>query len=407
MSEVVATTLVALFAGSALYAYLGYPAILTLLTAIGGRYTLARDDPERWPLLSISLPAYNEEAVIADTLDGLLSLDYPADRLQVVVVSDASDDRTDEIVRGYADRGVQLVRLEERRGKTGAENAAVPYLEGEIIINTDASTRILPGSIKPLVRVFQDPTVGVASGRDRSVAAGDADPLQGESSYVGYEMAVRDLETRFGTLIGASGCFYAARRELHRELVPEELSRDFIAAMNARQMGYRAVSVPEAVALVPRARSLRDEYRRKVRTMARGLDSLWERRGMLNPLTHGRFAWMLASHKLARWMVPLTLPGALAGAFALAIAGNGLAAVGLGGAGLLGLGTATALRWPPDRPMPRPVAVSGYVGVGLAAGVVAWMKALARERRPVWEPTRRDAAGGGDEGGAEGPRTAG
>lgn len=394
MSAAIATTLVTLCGGFLLYAYVVYPAVLKLLTSVGGRYSLAWGDPEEWPLVSISLPAYNEEAVIGDTLESLLSLEYPRDRLQIVVVSDASDDRTDDIVRGFEGRGVELVRLEERRGKTGAENAAVPYLQGDIVINTDASTRILPDAIKPLVRVFQDPTVGVASGRDRSVAAGDADPLQGESSYVGYEMAVRGLETRFGTLVGASGCFYAARRKLHRELVPEELSRDFIVAMNAWKMGFRSVSVPEAVALVPRARTLRAEYRRKVRTMARGLDSLWERRGMLNPLTHGRFAWMLASHKLARWMVPLTLPGALAGTVALAIAGDGLATAGLGGAGVLGLGTAAALRWPDGRPVPRPVAVAGYVGVGLAAGVVAWVKALTRERKPVWEPTRRDAAVG-------------
>lgn len=392
MIETVSLVLVSLCAGVFLYAYVGYPALLKLLTVVGDEYRLPEEDPDEWPMVSISLPAYNEEAVIADTLENLLSLQYPGEKLQIVVVSDASTDRTDEIVRSYTERGVELVRLEERGGKTAAENAAVPYLRGDIVINTDASTRITPGSLKPMIRTFRDSSVGVVSGRDRSVSSGDSDLLQGESSYVGYEMFVRDLETRAGNLIGASGCFYAVRRELHKELVPEELSRDFIAALNAHQAGLRAVSVPGAVALVPRARSLRAEYRRKVRTMARGLDSLWFKRRLLNPLRHGRFAWMLASHKLARWLVPPTVPGALAGLAALAVAGQPLAGAALGAVALLGAGTLVALRWPENRPVPRAVALAGYVGVGLTAGIAAWAKALVRERKPVWEPTRRETA---------------
>jgi cellulose synthase/poly-beta-1,6-N-acetylglucosamine synthase-like glycosyltransferase len=387
---IVAAALVAVCAGSFLYAYVVYPVLLKLLVTAGDGYSLPDEDPEEWPLVSVSLPAYNEEAVIGDTLENLLSLDYPDDRLQIVVVSDASTDRTDEIVRSYGDRGVELVRLDERAGKTAAENAAVPRLRGDIVINTDASTRIAPGSLKPMVRTFQDPSVGVASGRDRSVGPGDADPLEGEARYVGYEMAVRDLETRLGTLVGASGCFYAARRDLHKELVPEELSRDFIAALHAREEEYRTVSVPDAVALVPRATSLAAEYRRKLRTMARGLDSLWFMREMLDPFRYGRFAWMLASHKLARWMVPATLPAALAGLAALALAGSGLALGGLAASAVLAALTVVAVRWPEDRPMPAPVSVAGYVGVSLAAGVGAWAKALVRERNPVWEPTRRE-----------------
>lgn len=395
MIEAVAIALVAACTASLLYAYLGYPALLELLVGVGDEYVLPSEDPEEWPLVSISLPAHDEEAVIGETLENLLSLEYPDDRLQIVVASDASTDGTDEIVRSYEDRGVELVRLEERAGKTAAENAAIPRLRGEIVVNTDASTRIVPGSLEPLVRAFCDPSVGVASGRDRSVGPDDVGHLQGESGYVGYEMAVRDLETSLGTIVGASGCFYAVRSELHGYHVPEELSRDFIAALHAREEGYRAVSVPDAVALVPRATSLKAEYRRKVRTMARGLHSLWFKREMLDPFRHGRFAWMLASHKLARWMVPATLPGALVGLAVLAAAGSGLAVGGLTAAAVLAALTVAAVRWPEDRPMPGPVSFAGYVGVGLAAGVAAWIKALAREHSPVWEPTRREGTAEG------------
>src|SRR5437879_13251472 len=124
-------------------------------------------------------------------------------------------------------------------------------------------------------------------------------------------MGVRDLETGLrggggggGGIVGASGCLYAIRAGLHREFVPENLSRDFAAALIARRHGLRAVSVPEAVCFVPRGASLRQEYRRKVRTMARGLRTLWALRALLNPLRYGLFAWMLWSHKLCRWLVP-------------------------------------------------------------------------------------------------------
>lgn len=391
MIQTAAVALVLLCGGSFVYAYLGYPALLQVLATLTEPYSVRTRDPEEWPLVSVSLPVHDEEAVIEETLENLLAVDYPADRLQIVVVSDASTDRTDEIVRSYRDRGVQLVRQEERAGKTAAENAAVPHLEGDIVVNTDASTRVAPGALRPLVRALGDPAVGVASARDRSVGPDDADPLRGESRYVGYEMAVRDLETRVGGLVGASGCLYAIRRHLHDRPVPPELSRDFTAALHARAEGYRCVSVPDAVALVPRARSLRAEYRRKVRTMVRGLDSLWFRRELLDPLRHGRFAWMLASHKLARWLVPATLPLAIAGLAVLAAGGSGLAAAALAAAALLALATGLALAWPEGRGMPRPVSFAGYAGVGLAAGVAAWSKVLLRDRSPVWEPTRRES----------------
>lgn len=388
-----AVALVAICGGTAIYAYLGYPLVLWLLATLRPTRELPSDDPEEWPMVSVSLPAYNEEAVIGDTLDSLLALDYPSDRLQVIVISDASTDRTDEIVRTYADRGVRLLRLHERGGKTAAENAAVPHLEGSIVVSTDATIRVLPGSLKKLVRVFQDPSVGVASGRDRSVARVSRDPVSSESRYVSYEMWVRELETRAGTIVGASGCFYATRPELHQRLVPEELSRDFMSALHARKRGYRTVSVADAVALVPRARSLRAEFRRKARTMARGLDSLWFERGMLAPWRWGRFAWMLASHKLARWLVPLLAPLALAALAWLASQGSALAGSALAAVAVATLLTVAGLFWPEDRALPGIVSVSAYGVLGLAAGVAAWWKAFTRERQPVWEPTRRDGDG--------------
>lgn len=370
-----------------LWAYVGYPLALWLLTRAGGR-KVAAGDPAAWPTVSFSLPAHNEERNIRATLDALLAIDYPRDRVQVVVGSDASTDRTDEIVLEYADRGVELVRLDLRGGKTAVENGLVPYLKGDLVVNTDATIRILPGSLKPLVRAFQDPSVGVASGRDVSVGDEAREANRAESGYVGFEMWLRSLETLKGGIVGASGCYYAIRRELHASMFPTHLSRDFASALIAHEHGFRAVSVDEAICLVPRATSLRAEYRRKIRTMARGLETLWFKRHLLNPFRHGDFALMLFSHKLCRWLVHLLLP-------------VGLVAVGLLGARhltaqvvtalvLVGIGVGVAaLRWPADRAMPRVVQVVGYLFAANLAGFQAWIQALTGDQNPIWEPTRR------------------
>jgi len=339
-------------------------------------------------MISISLPVHNEEDSITGTLDRLLDLDYPADRRQIVVVSDASDDATDDIVSSYSDRGVELVRLPVRAGKTAAEAAAIPHLRGDIVVNTDATIRIPPASIKLLVAAFQDPTVGVASGRDISVGDAEVEAATSESGYVGYGMWVRSLETLFGSIVGASGCFYAIRRDLHQPDFPTELSRDFASCIIAREHGFRSVSVDDAICFVPRTTSLEREYRRKSRTMARGLRTLWFKRALLNPFRFGRFSWMLASHKLSRWLVWLIWPGAVLGVTMLAWYHPPVRPVAL--MMLIGLGVGwLGMRWPGSSPPPRLVAVTGYALAGAVAGLVAWGQAVAGRSSAIWEPTRR------------------
>jgi cellulose synthase/poly-beta-1,6-N-acetylglucosamine synthase-like glycosyltransferase len=371
------------------YAYLIYPALLRVVGSF--RPPAPRHaDPEEWPFISIVVPAYNEERAIGRTIASLLALDYPADRRQILILSDASTDRTDEIVRGYQGQGVELVRLAVRSGKTAAEAAALPLLKGAIVVNTDATIRIVPAALKPLIRAFQDPTVGVASGRDVSVSDLTVEASAAESGYVGYEMWVRGLETRVGSIVGASGCFYGIRRELHGTPLPPELSRDFASALVAREHGFRAVSVHEAVCLVPRTGSLQREYRRKVRTMARGLQTLWFKRPLLNPLRHGTFAWMLWSHKLIRWLVFPAVPLALAGLVLLSFTSpTALTVLAAAVSGIV-LGT-VAMRTGEDRRLPRLVSLCGFLLASHLAGLLAWVKALRREDNSIWEPTRRSA----------------
>lgn len=378
------------------YTYFGYPLILL------GWSALRRDRSDtvpptagkaeamgEWPTLSITVPVYNEEAQIRGLIESLLALDYPADRRQILIVSDASSDRTDAIVAEYADRGVELLRMPRRTGKTAAENAARAHLRGEIIINTDASIRIDPAAPKLLVARFADPTVGVASARDISVARIGADPNAGESGYVGYEMKIRELEDRIHGIIGASGCCYAIRADLHRLTLPDALSRDFAAALHAREHGYRATTVSQAVCYVPRAGSLRREYHRKVRTMIRGMQTLHFKRHLLNPRRYGVFAWMLFSHKVCRWAVPWALLGAALGITVLAL--ESTTARWLLGAGLAGTLLALAgWHWPEGSRPPRLLALPAFLLIGNLAAIKAAVLATSGVKNPTWEPTRRE-----------------
>lgn len=371
------------------YAYIGYPLVLRLLAWRRGAAS-APHEASSWPSISITVPVHNEASQIDDLIESLLALDYPADRRQILIVSDASDDGTDERVRAYAARGVEFLRMHERGGKTIAENAAARLLRGDIVVNTDASIRIAPPSLKRLVAVFADPSIGAASGRDVSVARTNGDANSGEAGYVGYEMAIRALETRVGGIVGASGCFYAIRSELHRVPLPNWLSRDFASAMTARTHGFRAVSVDDAICFVPRTTSLRREYRRKVRTMTRGMETIAHMRHMLNPFRYGAFAWMLFSHKICRWLVPWGGIAVLLGLMLLAPAQRWAAILlAVNVVGLAVFGVTGALMWA-GRSVPRWLSLPTFALAGNMAAVHASVEALRGDREAMWEPTRRE-----------------
>ncbi len=392
--------LLALAAAITFYAYFGYPALLWLLAKLRRAAPVVKQEPAEWPQISITLPAYNAQDTLRPVLEGLVALDYPRDKRQIVVVSDGSTDGTDALVREYAAQGVELLRVEGRLGKTAVENHAFDALTGEIIVNTDASVTVRADAIKKLVAAFQDPSVGVASARDVSVESVGAKGHASEAAYVGYEMWVRDLETAVSGIIGSSGCLYAIRASLHRRELPGHLSRDFSSALWARMNGFRAVSVRDAVCFVPRAASMQIEYRRKIRTMSRGIQTLFFHGALLNPFKHGVFAWMLWSHKLIRWLVPfaLVLGGVATVAVAVLVVDRWPAVAPLSGLVVAGIAAglsaaAIGWRWPANSKPPRLAAMGAYFVTGTWAGVVAWKRALKDERAPVWEPTPRALTG--------------
>ncbi|HJQ10591.1 MAG TPA: glycosyltransferase [Gemmatimonadaceae bacterium] len=369
----------------AAYAYVVYPAVLWTISRIHGK---ARPTPRitSWPKVTVTVPVYNSELSIRATLEHLLEVDYDRDKLQILVISDASTDRTDEIVREYGTRGVELLRLPERRGKTAAENAALAASRGEILVNVDSTILVPRNSLKKLVRVFDDPTIGVASGRDVSKGAGGDSTLT-ESRYVGYEMHVRDLESRVGSIVGASGCFYASRRSVHALPLPPGLSWDFAAALKARIQGLRSVSVQDATCIVPRAAQIRTELTRKSRTMARGLSTLFHYRALMNPFEHGGFALMLISHKLLRWLPYLLLPFAFA-ALCLLATENSQARIAVAAVTTFVIVGYAAIRQR-NAKLSRPFALAGFVVAVFSAGFLAWLTAVRQTQLATWEPTPR------------------
>lgn len=373
------------------YPYGVYPLLLVLLSRQRPQeQQRQRSAPvAEWPRVTISLPVHNEADGIGAVLEDLLRLDYPPDRIEIVVVSDASTDGTDEVVGRLAGRDprVRLKRLDRRSGKTVAENAALSEAAGDIVVNVDATVRLPAASLRPLVGAFVDPSVGVASGTDRSVSGASAGTA-GESAYVRYEMWIRRLETSLEGIVGSSGCFFATRKSLRGTALPPSLSWDFAAPLRAREAGFRSVAIPEAVCYVPRSESLRAEYRRKVRTMARGIRTLAHERRLLNPIRYGRFAWMLFSHKVARWAAPWLVLAGLVASGVLGI-GSPWGLVVWSGTGLV-LGVAVVgWRWPEKRRLPRLLALVTYGVASNIAAMHAALEALRSRETAVWTPTRR------------------
>jgi cellulose synthase/poly-beta-1,6-N-acetylglucosamine synthase-like glycosyltransferase len=370
----------------ALYAYVAYPAILWVIAKLRMPRPPAFAGTN-WPAVTITVPVYNGVSSIGETLERLLRIDYPCDKLQILVISDASTDGTDDEVLSFASRGVELLRLPKRIGKTAAENAALAAARGEIIVNVDATILVPEDSLKPLIRAFDDPSVGVASGRDVSVGDADHTGTGAESTYTSYEMWLRDLETRVGSIVGASGCFYGIRRLVHARALPNHLSWDFASALVARQLGFRAVSVNSARCIVPRTPAVRTEITRKVRTMARGLGTLFYLRSVMNPFVYGGFSLMLISHKLLRWVPYLLAPVAV---FALAWLAIDYSAARVAFAVVLGAlitGVIAIRHRGPS--LPRLLAAAGFGVAVLAAGFLAWWEAFRRAPMATWDPTPR------------------
>jgi cellulose synthase/poly-beta-1,6-N-acetylglucosamine synthase-like glycosyltransferase len=366
-----------------LYTYAGYPLLLALVSRLRPRPVR---QAEWTPLVSVIITAYNEERDLAAKLENTLALDYPAEKLEIIVASDCSTDRTDEIAGQYLSRGVRLYRQTERLGKTSAQNMAVEQARGEVILFSDATTLYNRDVLRVMLPNFADATVGCVAGRLVYVDPTDSSVGQGARSYWGYETFLKHHESRVCSLIGASGCLYAVRRSAYVPMYPEACS-DFLIATKMVEQGLRAVYEPAAVCTEETNKRTDKELRMRVRIITQTFTDLWRHRAMMNPLRSGFYAVELVSHKVLRYFVPVFLLLVFISSLALARHSLLYALVALAQLCFYG---AAALSWLMESMgrHNRILALPQYFVLANLASLVAFYKFLSGERYARWEPIR-------------------
>jgi len=370
------------------YAYAGFP----LLVALVGRWRRreVRSAPVT-PAVTLVIAAYNEEHVIGERLENALALDYPADRLEIIVAADGCTDRTGPIVARYAERGVRLLSL-PRQGKIRALDAAVREAHGEVLVFSDANTMCEPGALRALVRNFADPSVGgVAGHTSYRLEVRTESSSHGERLYWDYDTWLKQLETWTGSVVSAHGGLYAVRRELFPTLPDGAVTDDFAISTAVVEQGYRLVFEPEARATEFAVPEAQREFRRRVRLMTRGLRGVALRRRLLNPFRYGFYAVVLCSHKVVRRLAPLPLLGLAVTSAVLAPTSRlYLAAAVAQGAFYLLAALGFLLRRARVGGL-KPVYIPFYycmANVASALALVQWLRGTRIER---WQPQRQPA----------------
>jgi cellulose synthase/poly-beta-1,6-N-acetylglucosamine synthase-like glycosyltransferase len=303
------------------YTYLGYGLLLFLMSRTKafrfGGHGLSNDVREPpLPRLTLVIAAYNEADVISDKIANSLALDYPAHSWQILVVTDGSTDGTDLLVEQLAVASgtdappIRLFHQPERRGKMAAVDRILPFVDTAVTVFTDANTHLNQQALRRLASHFQHPAVGVVAGEKRiRMQPDDAASTRGEGIYWRYESRLKAWESAILSCNGAVGELFAIRTHLYRRLPADTLTEDFVLSMTIAMEGYRIIYEPSAYAVENGSPDMGEEYKRKVRIAAGGLQSLWRLRGLLNPFRHGMLTFQFISHRLFRWVLaPLALP---------------------------------------------------------------------------------------------------
>lgn len=296
-----------LFVSLIFYTYFGYPLLIQFLALFKKKNV---DKAEIYPSVALVIAAYNEEAGIEKKIDESLQLNYPEDRLKIYIVSDASSDRTDEIVRQNESDRVKLLRIEGRVGKTEARNLALKDIHEEIIVFSDATTEYHTDSIKQMVKNFADPKVGMVTGQLIYKIPVGSTMGAGQRLFWRFENTIKTAQTKLGTLTGSLGCMTAFRRNLYTDL-PPNIIEDFTGPLMIIQKGYRVVYEQTAKCFEDSTVKSSQEWKMRVRVIRGGMTGLSFAKGVLNPIMYPLACWQLVSHKILRWLVPVFAIAAL------------------------------------------------------------------------------------------------
>lgn len=293
------------------YTYIGYGLVLYVLVKAKEMFhkqkafTLPTD--EELPEVTLLVAAYNEEEVVDEKMRNSLALDYPKGKLKWLWVTDGSNDGTNEKLKAYPE--TEIVYQPERQGKTAALNRAIERVKTPIVVFTDANTMINREAIREMVRAFMDEKVGCVAGEKRiAVKEKDNAASGGEGIYWKYESALKRLDGKLYSAMGAAGELFAIRTELFEKMEKDTLLDDFILSLRIVQRGYKIAYCSTAYAMESGSADMKEEEKRKVRIAAGGLQSIWRLRALLNPFRYGTVSFQYVSHRVLRWSVtPIAL----------------------------------------------------------------------------------------------------
>jgi cellulose synthase/poly-beta-1,6-N-acetylglucosamine synthase-like glycosyltransferase len=370
--------------GLMVHTYVTYPLSLRLFRRKYANAPVVADSD--WPRVALLIPAYNEEKVIGAKLQSVLALDYDPLKLEILVGSDGSTDRTHEIVRSLQVARLRLIELPGRSGKVGVLNRLVTETSAEIVAISDANVLLDRAALKNLVRHFSDPRVGVVNGGKYIRVPAGAENVRGESLYGDYENRLRTLESEVGGMSGALGSLMALRRSLYQPFSKGALNDDTVPAIWAVLAGFRQVHDPDARAFEESGATVREEFRRRIRIGAGNFQTLFRYARVLNP-KYGMAAYTYFSHKVIRWIFPLLLLACLISNVALARRApfDLLLLLQLAGYG------AALLGWLCDRAGLRVPVISALylfvaLNIALLLGLFAYLRGI---RASTWERTER------------------
>jgi cellulose synthase/poly-beta-1,6-N-acetylglucosamine synthase-like glycosyltransferase len=299
MTLLIVITLIALFIP--VYVYIGYPLVLIVLDKLVKGKPIQISDIT--PTVSLIVSCYNEADVVEQKLKNCQSLDYPQQQLEIIFVSDGSDDGTDELIKPYCNERIKLIRQEGRLGKTMGLNLALAEASGEIVVFSDANAMYKEDSLKMLVRNFYDASVGYVVGA--AIYQDDEDSAAGSSEniYWQYEIFIKKIESKLHSVVGGDGAIYAIRKSLYEPLDQEDIN-DFVNPLQIIAKGYRGIFDAAAICYEQTAGDFDKEGKRKQRIVNRSFSGLMKNKVVLNPFKHGFYALELLSHKLLRWLIP-------------------------------------------------------------------------------------------------------
>ena len=369
-----------------LYAYVGFPLLINLLTRTGGRRERGDNVTAATDTVTVIIPAYNEEANLDAKIRNTLASAYPRHLLDVLVVSDASTDGTDAIARSFEPDGVRLVVQERRQGKTAGLNRAVGLARGQVLVFTDANAAFMPDTIARLVRHLQDSRVGLVSGYTRYRLSDEGDVAEVTNVYTSLERLIKRAESRWGCCVGADGAIFAMRRSLYRPLRDDDIN-DFVLPLAVIDQGADCVFAEDAFCSENPGKNLESEFRRQSRITNRTLRALWRHAHLMNPLRFPAFAFFLVSHKVARFLVPVFL--ALSAAALLLLAPSGGLYVAASAAAAVVVAAALAARVLPAwfKPARFLQFVDAFMTIN-AAILVGWWKFMMGHGDVTWQHDR-------------------